>query len=136
MRQYESLTSVDEHDTRRREESISSSFAELDEVDAGMVCLPPQPPKVPQATYVVLSSFDIIQLTVTRSALDVLADVVKVSIITIHLTLKLSCVIVWASFVYIINLSNDGEYPPFLGYFHFSKKGLNNYSNVKSNFSG
>ena len=80
MRQYGSLSSVDEHVARRYEESISSTFAELDEVDAAVVCPSPQPPKVPQATYVVLSSFDIIQLTVTRSALDVLTDVVKVCI--------------------------------------------------------
>ena len=35
---------------------------------------------IPQATYIVLSSDDIMQLTVTRSALDVLTDISEVSL--------------------------------------------------------
>ena len=34
---------------------------------------------IPQATYIVLSSHDLMQLTVTRSAVDVLADISMVS---------------------------------------------------------
>ena len=61
---------------------------EIDEIDA----FSPSPPspvssdskidqldEIPRATYIVLNSYDIMQLTVTRSAVDVISDVIKVS---------------------------------------------------------
>ena len=62
----------------------------LDEVDSQFSSIPSpissddkeigQPEEIPQATYIVLSSYDVMQLTVTRSAVDVITDLSKVSI--------------------------------------------------------
>ena len=69
------------------EESGKPRIIEIDEVDSGQPVDAPQSPvvsegahNIPQATYVVLSSFDIIELTVTPAAVGVLTDVVQVCI--------------------------------------------------------
>ena len=57
-------------------------IAMTDDVDDGCVpgsrVLSESSDVIPQATYIVLSSEDVMQLTVTRSALDVLTDISEV----------------------------------------------------------
>jgi hypothetical protein len=68
LRENNAATVIDEVDSAFRSPILSECTTEASE-------------NIPQATYVVLSSDDIMQLNVSRSALDVLTDISAVSLV-------------------------------------------------------